>query len=372
MNEIKSTKWWNEAKYPNFTQSPHQHVWHNWAELIFVKEALQNGTTVYSFQDDLLFKDINELYLFFKENDIKQFWQQISYQSESQKSFRWDQGIVNIFHYGVPNGATVNIVTPNKELIDKFHAFLKAETVPKNQQKSIYVMTMTEDGPSLVNAGNANLPLERSNYEDKVLFDYDYVSKQLSEKTPYGRLVIFNGLPGSGKSFIIRGLLDEIKNATFVLIPPDMIVDLTGPTFIRPLLNLRAEEGIDKGSVVLILEDADRILVSRGADNMTQISTLLNFGDGIFGTLFDIRIIATTNAKKLEMDPAIMRPGRLCRMVDVNELSAEKANKAFFKLTGKDGDFKNKTTLAEVYKKANHSEWKSPLINEEVGFKRQS
>ncbi len=38
--------------------------------------------------------------------------------------------------------------------------------------------------------------------------------------------------------------------------------------------------------------------------------------------MFDIRILATTNARHIDIDPAIMRAGRMCRRVDVLPLEA--------------------------------------------------
>lgn len=364
-------KWWEGIKLPDPIVDPYDVVWSHWAEVALTKNAITSTTMVYVFENDYTFKDVNKLFEFCTENGLSQFWE-LSRSGGIQKSFVWNDGMFILSQNQTTdqNSLRVKMITSDKIILEKYKMFFKTETVPKNDKKSIYVMTTTQDGPQLVDAGNANLALERSNYEENILFDYDYIVKQLNAEVPYGRLVIFNGTAGSGKTHIIKGLLDEVKNATFILIPPDMIVDLTGPNFIRPFLNLKHENDIEKNSVVLILEDADRVLVRRGNDNLAEINSLLNFGDGIFGSLFDIRIIATTNAKKLEMDPAIMRPGRLCRMTDVNELSPETANKVFLRLVGTDGKFDKKTTLAEVYKLANHSEWKMPEMNEEVGFKK--
>ena len=86
------------------------------------------------------------------------------------------------------------------------------------------------------------------------------------------------------------------------------------------------------GPIALVLEDADRCLVTRGENNINSIQSLLNLGDGILGSLLDLRIIATTNAKKLEMEAAILRPGRLSKRLEVGALDLDTARGVFRRL----------------------------------------
>jgi hypothetical protein len=49
----------------------------------------------------------------------------------------------------------------------------------------------------------------------------------------------------------------------------------------------------------------------------------------------------------------LLRPGRLCKIVEVPELQREQANQVYSRLTGKDHSFDSKTvTLADVYHQA--------------------
>ena len=65
--------------------------------------------------------------------------------------------------------------------------------------------------------------------------------------------------------------------------------------------------------------------------------------------MLDLRIIATTNAEKMEFDEALLRPGRLCRHVTVGEVSPAKAGEIYKRLTGLEKTYTEKTTLARVY-----------------------
>ena len=62
---------------------------------------------------------------------------------------------------------------------------------------------------------------------------------------------------------------------------------------------------------VVILEDADGALMTRGADNREQVSALLNLADGMFGDFLRLQIICTINCSASEIDQALLRPGRL-------------------------------------------------------------
>lgn len=101
--------------------------------------------------------------------------------------------------------------------------------------------------------------------------------------------------------------------------------------------------------LIILLEDADTLLVPRQADNMSDIQTVLNLSDGLLGEALDIRLIATTNAKRVDMDPALKRDGRLCCHIEVPDLSAEHANRVYSRLTQKEGPYKGPTSLAKVY-----------------------
>ncbi len=237
----------------------------------------------------------------------------------------------------------------------------------------VYVITKGPKGPRLESIGIANNALERGNYEDHVIKAYDNIIKDLkNKKNPGGRLSIIDGPAGTGKTHIIRGIMNEAESCIFVIIPPENVVELSGPSLV-PLLNETKQYvgRTDKKSIVIILEDADDILVPRGRDNMSAISALLNYTDGIFGSLFDLRVIATTNAKKMQIEKALLRAGRLSQQVTVGEISAQKATEIYHRLGGdKTFVFDTPQILADVYAKAKGVEPQEPRKEEgALGFK---
>ncbi len=78
-------------------------------------------------------------------------------------------------------------------------------------------------------------------------------------------------------------------------------------------------------SSTLRSEDADEALAKRKPGTLSEVSALLNYADGIFGSILNLRIIATTNLEWEELDEAARRESRLCRRLQVGKLDQEQA-----------------------------------------------
>ena len=73
------------------------------------------------------------------------------------------------------------------------------------------------------------------------------------------------------------------------------------------------------------MEDAEAVLMRRGVDNGFSVSALLNLSDGLLGDGLALHIICTVNCKLTELDPAVMRPGRLRSVYEFTLLSYDQA-----------------------------------------------
>ena len=227
---------------------------------------------------------------------------------------------------------------------------------------TFWVLVRQQSGYGLAEAGKSHHPLVSQNYTTDVSKQLDHIVACMKSNTPCGRLIIFDGAPGTGKSFAIRGLADKAPDCMFVLVAPSLVGSLSGPELIPVLL----EQKEDGKPVVLIMEDADHALVTRARGSLTQLSELLNMGDGMLGDLVDLRVIATTNAESTQLDPAVVRPGRLCAHVEMEALTAKHANEVYNRLTDQDETaFTKVSTLAEVYRLAKQDGWKPPRRKEE-------
>lgn len=268
------------------------------------------------------------------------------------------------------------LVTNNQELATKIETYLK-ENFVKERDNTIHVIAQEHGGLTLHNLGTVESPLERSNYASDVLQSFDYIVGEFNKNNPYGRLAIVNGPPGTGKTFLLRSLVSQIKNSLIVLLPTKLVSEIDSPNLITLLAEEKAEYGVFGGRhsdkptqlpILFVIEDADACLVPRESDNVLTISSLLNYTDGILGSMLDLRVIATTNAERIEFDEALTRPGRLCRHIYVGELSPDQASEVYKRLTGKEKVYKKPITLAEVYAEANGNFQEAKTEKPTLGF----
>lgn len=123
-------------------------------------------------------------------------------------------------------------------------------------------------------------------------------------------LAILEGPPGTGKTSYLRHLMGVLRQShRFYFVPASTLRVLSDPNFIGFWANQRRQHQ-DKQFAV-ILEDSDTALMARGADNREQVSAILNLTDGMLADFLRLQILCTINSHITDIDPALLRPGRL-------------------------------------------------------------
>lgn len=262
-----------------------------------------------------------------------------------------ERGYVDIDYTGYDQSSSpIWITTIDEEHAAKLRERLAVWVQPDDRAGVMHMLQYVHGEMELRSIGAGGIGLRRANYGAGVLKKFDHLVTDIESTPPCGRLVLFTGPPGTGKTYLVRGILDAAKRARFIVLQPSDV-----STFLEagPLATL-TEFVRDRGKglpIVIVIEDADGCMLPRGVDTMSEISALLNLTDGLIGAAFDVRVIATTNAKRIEIDPAITRAGRLCQHVDVPALAPDHANEILAGLSVGETAirFNKPVTLAEVY-----------------------
>ncbi len=195
----------------------------------------------------------------------------------------------------------------------------------------------------------ADLDLHYGNGFEK--FNADLLEKFRS--TTQG-LILLHGEPGTGKTFYMRHLLRKMSESKKVVVymPPAMVDHLADPvflTFISARMNLFAAEG---KSCIMLIEDAEPLLVSRDENIRIQgVTNLLNMTDGLLNDMLGLQIICTFNVPLKQLDKALLRPGRLIARKEFKALPEFEANVLAHSL-GIKHVFTRPATLGEIYAKA--------------------
>jgi hypothetical protein len=177
-------------------------------------------------------------------------------------------------------------------------------------------------------------------------------------------LVLFHGIPGTGKTYYIRHLLKEMSEANKIVIymPPNMVDYLVDPGFMTFLQQTVSEHSADGNFCVLLIEDAEPLLASRNAETRIQgVTNLLNMTDGLLNDMLKLQIICTFNVELRQLDAALLRPGRLIARKEFKALGEIEANLLGQSL-GIKHNFTAPATLSEIYAMLKN---KNTLIHDE-------
>lgn len=363
--------WWEAAPSPNLSD----HWGINWATTGLALIALNGGPSLFEKEKSDALHDKDKFVDFIDR--FRKVFPKLNMMNHDQGSY--SQGETT-FYFFTPQTmlmfssdgdakVTVTFSTNDPQFVKDLDAWWKDNTTKEIPKGRVHVLISTSDGPEFKSMGVAGEKLIRENYSKSVLKGYDRMVADLTSKSPNGRVAILDGEPGTGKTYLVRGLLDEVKDVVFVIVPSNLVEQMAQPGMIPSLIKLHKER--NEKPMCFIIEDADEVLAPRAADNMSGVSSILNLGDGILGKLLDVHIVATTNAKKTELDPAIMRPGRLSVSIEVGALERDEAEEVYKRLTGKEMKFKIPATLAEIYQLARDEGWTAPREKGKMGFQSE-
>lgn len=142
---------------------------------------------------------------------------------------------------------------------------------------------------------------------------------------PYKRNYLFEGLPGTGKTSLIQGIATMCSKDISMLSFNDKFTDIS---LMRAIKNMPDDS-------ILVMEDIDALFQERKKNDDRHIritfSGLLNALDGL-NTKDGLIVIMTTN-HKINLDDALIRPGRVDKVVTFTYATNEQIEDMFTNFT---------------------------------------
>ena len=135
-----------------------------------------------------------------------------------------------------------------------------------------------------------------------------------------GRLLLWHGDPGTGKTNAIRSLLGEWRAWAEFQFVTDPEAFLSNPGYLLATIGgpqRRREIGPADRWKIVVLEDAGEFLAPDAKHLKGQaLSRLLNVCDGVLGQAMRALVLVTTNESLGHLHPALARPGRCLAEID--------------------------------------------------------
>lgn len=171
----------------------------------------------------------------------------------------------------------------------------------------------------LIPINECDVSLE-DNYNDDC--PYKKIEDSITNKN--SSILLLYGIPGSGKTYLLRKLILDHPKLNFYWLDSSMFNMISSTEF--SLFLTKCKNG------VFIMEDCERVIQSREDSHNYLITPLLELTDGLIGANLGLKFICTFNTDLKNVDPALQRKGRCSISYEFKKLTKSKVQNLWNKM----------------------------------------